>query len=226
MRRARGPGCRTPLARAPTRTPAAERPRAVLPTNETRPSRPKTATSFPPPRTHHVHSSSRVCGWPTRRSADVHDAPSRTQRARAPRLHARSALPHLQIGLGAVPQVVAQRLAAEPAQVGEPVGVQPVVRDAFRRVVERPRPRDLPVEGHAVVQALERVRQRARAGLLGEAAEVGAVAPPEHERRRLRPQGLSTRARTGPRWSGPARPARRASTAAASCPGPSSRAVR
>src|SRR2546423_1640674 len=48
------------------------------------------------------------------------------------------ALPHLEVGLGAVPQVLRQLLAADPAQVGEPVGVQAVVGDAVLVVVEGP----------------------------------------------------------------------------------------
>src|SRR4051812_37405583 len=78
------------------------------------------------------------------------------------------ALPHLQIRLGAVPHVPRQTAPADAAEVVEPVGIQPVVGDAFLAVVERPLPGPLTAQGDLPVVATERVAEalagRARSG--------------------------------------------------------------
>src|SRR5205823_11940041 len=89
-----------------------------------------------------------------------------------------------------VPHVLGERLPADPPQVGEPVGVEPVLGHPVLRVVEGAVPRPLALERHAPVVAAERIADAAPgalAGLVGETAEVGAVAPAEEVRRPLGP---------------------------------------
>ena len=144
----------------------------------------------------------RFCGWPARRSSAGHFPPARSgPRPRLVKAPPRvmqprpgtpvGALPHLQVGLGAVVHVACQAAAAESLEVLEPLGVEAVVGDAFLAVVERPLARRLLVEGDAAVVALERVADGLvaldRGRLCGQAAEVGAVAPAELEGRAAGP---------------------------------------
>ena len=93
---------------------------AVLPTNETRPSRPNTATSFPPPRTHHVQARHREPAAGRRGAAPTSTRrPNRATGACAPRTHAVGALPHLADTPRRPPQVLREP-AARRRRAGRP----------------------------------------------------------------------------------------------------------
>ena len=105
--------------------------------------------------------------------------PARAQRADGPRAAGRGdalgTLPHLEVGLGAVPHVPGERRAADPPEVGEPVGVEAVVGHAVLGVVEGPVPGPLAPQRHTAVGAAERVAD-APVGV-GRRLVVGRVGP-------------------------------------------------
>src|SRR5436190_17401125 len=80
------------------------------------------------------------------------------------RIDPRRALPHLEVGLGAVPHVALEPLAGVTLHVGQPVGVEPVMGDALLVVIEDALAGALAPEGHLSVVGAERIADR---GLVG-----------------------------------------------------------
>src|SRR3954447_18425702 len=77
------------------------------------------------------------------------------------RVDPRRALPHFEVGLGAVPHVALEPLAGVTLHVGQPVGVEPVVGDALLVVVEDPLAGALALEGDLPVVGAKRIADRA-----------------------------------------------------------------
>src|SRR5262249_12578281 len=171
-----------PLIRWPTFTPPSLRPLGLVPARRTFPrgAEHRHVVAVRPGRA----ALLRLAGALEQRLPAPGEPDRRLPAAR--RLDPVGALPHLQVGLGAVPQVVGELPAAEPLQVSEPVRVEAVLRDALGVVVEGALAGLGAIERHLAVERLERIRQRARARLHREPSEVGAVAPPERVGRGLR----------------------------------------
>src|SRR3954454_2133564 len=94
--------------------------------------------------------------------------------------HAVRSLPHLEAGLGAAAHVVDDLVAGDLAQVLDPVGIQPVVRDAVLVDVEDALAAALAVEGDLAVEGLEGIddgvgRALPRPALVAEAVHVRPV---------------------------------------------------